>query len=451
MIKKLLYRNFKLVYRISYWIRHRFTPAGLLILGAMVSAGVFGIDTRRTLAFQVFSLTFIILLISICSSVLFRQRFHVQRRLPQFGTATQNLKYQLVLENNNSVLQRDLLIIDELNNPFPDFEEFRINRDPEDKNRNWFDRKVSYPKLVNLINKKRGAKISPVVVDKIPPKENIEISVETRPIRRGYLHFTRTQVARPDPFGLFRAFKTVSGKDSLLILPKTYRAPSLQLSGSRKYQQGGLNQASLIGDSQEFLSLREYRPGDPLRAIHWRSYAKIGKPIVKEFQDEFFVRQGLILDTFIENNSELVFEEAVSLAASFAVTNQDQDALLDLMLVGTDAYRFSAGRNVNRTENMLEILACAEPCITQPFTKLEQLLLQHIHETSGVICIFLSWDKKRQDLVEHILSRKVPIYVFVISEHLSDEDVDPGPMRETPRRLTFMTPDNVQEKLDQIR
>ncbi len=450
MIKRLVYKNFKLVYRLSQWIRRRFTPAGLLILSAMVAAGVFGIDTRRTMAFQIFALSLIILLVSLCWALSFRQGFQVQRRLPQFGTARQRLEYRLLIENENATMQEDLLVIDELDNSLPDFAEFSASRDPEDKNRNWFDRKLSYPKLVNLINHRRGARVSPVAIDKIPARESIEISIDIRPLRRGYLHFTQAHIARPDPFGLFRALRTIAKRDSLLILPKTYRAPALQLSGARKYQAGGLNQASLVGDSQEFLSLREYRPGDPLRAIHWRSYAKLGRPVVKEFQDEFFVRQGLILDTFMEDGSEAAFEEAVSLAASFVVAKADQDALLDLMLVGVNAYRFSAGRGMNKTENMLEILACVEPCLAQPFSRLEQLLVEHIHETSGVICILLAWDKKRQALIRHILVRELPLYVFVITEQTSGHD-ELGPMQEHPERLVIMSPDSVQEELDKIR
>ena len=448
MIKRLLYKNFKLVHRLGHWTQQRFTPTGLLVLSAMVAAGVFGIDTRRTLAFQIFSLLLIILLISLCSALTFRQRFQIQRRLPQFGTAGQNLTYRLVIESSNASPQQDLLLIDALASPYPAFEEFNSLHDPEDKNRNWFDRKISYPKLASLSNKKRGARITPVAVGNLSPKEKIEVNVDMRPLRRGYLHFTKTHIARPDPFGLFRAFQTVVKKDSLLILPRTYRLPALKLSGARKYQQGGLNQAGLSGDSQEFLSLREYRPGDPLRAIHWRSYAKLGKPVVKEFQDEFFTRQGLILDTFMVHAGEAAFEEAVSLAASFVIGGQAQDALLDLMLVAMDAHRFSVGRNVNKTEYMLEVLACVEPCPAHAFTKLEQLLLQHIHEASGLICIFLCWDKKRQHLVEHILLRKLPVYVFVITEQITEQNQEPGPMRKHPERLMFMSPDTVQQQLD---
>src|SRR5262249_27122745 len=155
-------------------------------------------------------------------------------------------------------------------------------------------------------------------IDRIPANDEREIPVEFVPLRRGYLNFSAVRIARPDPFGLVRASISRKQQDKLLILPKTYRVPPVRLYGHRKYQPGGINQASAIGDSQEFLSLRDYQPGDPLRSIHWRSYAKRGEPVVKEFHDEYFVRQGLILDTFIETMPPVVFEEAVSLAASFA-------------------------------------------------------------------------------------------------------------------------------------
>jgi len=109
-----------------------------------------------------------------------------------------------------------------------------------------------------------------------------------------------------------------------------------------RYQEGGVALAANVGRSDEFVALREYRRGDPLRHIHWRSWAKTGKPIVKEFEDEFFVRHALVLDTFDgEPNSE-VLEEAVSVAASFACTVLTQESLLDLLFVGNQSYCFTA-------------------------------------------------------------------------------------------------------------
>src|SRR5205814_5457579 len=135
-------------------------------------------------------------------------------------------------------------------------------------------------------------------VPAVPPKGSAEIRAELVPLKRGYLRLTGMTVSCPDPFGLFRALKKIPAPQSVLILPKRYFLPPIDLPGKMKYQQGGVAMASSVGESEEFVSLRDYRPGDPLRHIHWKSWAKTGKPIVKEFQDEFFVRHALILDTF---------------------------------------------------------------------------------------------------------------------------------------------------------
>jgi len=63
------------------------------------------------------------------------------------------------------------------------------------------------------------------------------------------------------------------------------------------------------GESEEFVAMREYRRGDSLRRVHWRSTARLGELVVKEYQDEYFVRHALVLDTFCEASRDTVFEE----------------------------------------------------------------------------------------------------------------------------------------------
>src|SRR5206468_1933896 len=93
---------------------------------------------------------------------------------------------------------------------------------------------------------------------------------------------------------------------------RTVGYPRWAWLGARKYQRGGIALISSVGDSEEFASLRDYRPGDPLRRIHWRSVARVGRPVVREYQGEFFVRHALVLDTFAGRPESHVFEEAVS-------------------------------------------------------------------------------------------------------------------------------------------
>jgi uncharacterized protein (DUF58 family) len=133
--------------------------------------------------------------------------------------------------------------------------------------------------------------------------------VRGRAYRRGTLRLTGATVARADPLGLVRGLARIELPDKLIVLPRRYSLPRLTLPGSRRYQHGGVTLASSVGESEEFMSLRDYRPGDPLQRIHWKSYARSGKPVVKEYQDEFFERHALVLDTFTKRDGAVLWKD----------------------------------------------------------------------------------------------------------------------------------------------
>jgi len=171
-----------------------------------------------------------------------------------------------------------------------------------------------------------------------------------------------------------------------------------------------------VGEAEEFVGLRDYRHGDPLRHIHWKSWAKVGKPVVKEFQDEFFVRHALILDTFTAQVVSELFESAVKVAASFACAPRSQEILLDLMFVGTQAYCFTSGRGLSQPDQLLEILACVEACPDQSFTQLYSLVMEQTPSLSGSICVLLNWDTDRQQLIQSLKNQGISLWVVIVSE-----------------------------------
>src|SRR5215470_14482377 len=183
----------------------------------------------------------------------------------------------------------------------------------------------------------------------------------------------------------------------------------IRIAGTRKYQPGGVALASTVGDSEEFIGLRDYRAGDPMRRIHWKSWARVGRPVVKEYLDEFFVRHALVLDTFTSHPGDPVFEEAVSVAASIAVSMRTQESLLDLMFVGPEAYCFTAGRGLAHTEQLLEVLACVGPCRDKPFRSLQHAVIDRLDVLSGCVCVLLGWDEARQELVRQLEVLGAPV------------------------------------------
>ncbi len=297
-MRRLLFRAFQVTWVIQQWLALRFTRAGYLVLGGILAASVVGLDTNRTLAYQAFAFLVALLATALLASLTFRGRFTVRRSVPRFGTAGEPLAYKVIVTNTGRHVQRGLTLLEHVADPRPSLDEFLAAREPGEERRNWFDRTVGYPRWMWLIERRRGARLPEAPVPPLLPGGEAEVRVEALPVRRGRLRLVGVTLARPDPFGLYRGFLRLPAPQSLLILPRRYPVPDLDLPGTRRYQQGGVALAASVGDSEEFASLRDYRPGDPLRRIHWRSWARVGRPIVKEYQDEFFVRHALVLDTF---------------------------------------------------------------------------------------------------------------------------------------------------------
>jgi uncharacterized protein (DUF58 family) len=446
--KKYLYRNYHTFASITHRFHRRVTIAGWMVLGGTLAAATLGADTNASQCYQTFGLLVCVLLLSAACTPFGRPRLSLERVLPKFGAAGEKLRYRIVARNHSKRAENALHLIEELPDPRPTFHEFASTPEPGEEARNWLDRTYGYYRWRWLMGRNRKAQIDEQPLPDLPSGTECSIEAELIPLRRGMLRLTGTTVACPDPFGLFRSLRKIPGPQSVLILPKRYAMPELDLPGSMKYQLGGVSMASSVGESEEFVSLREYRPGDALRRMHWKSFAKLGKPIVKEYQDEFFVRHALVLDTFGGPAEEEIFEEAVSVAASLAYTIQNQDSLLDLMFVGSQAFCFTSGRGVGHIDRVLEVLASVQVCPEKDFGELESLVFTHAADLSGCLCIFLRWDEPRQRLVSALMARGVPLLVFVITA--DDQDLPLGPMTAQPGNFHALPAGRIAQKLAEL-
>jgi len=442
---RLLYRAYRFVTWSTYWTKRRYTLAGQAMLGGVMVAMFAGLDVENAVGYQAFTLLLALLFIALVFSLRFRGKFSAERFLPRVATAGQPFAYRIAVRNLTDHLQSGLVLIEDLADPRPSFEEWKHYKLDEHKHVRPFrfdGRRFSNPF--------KFAAVKEAILPPLPPQQRGEITIEMTPLRRGIMRFAGVTFARADPFGLYRALKKTALPQTVMILPKRYPLPPLALPGSMKYQQGGVALASNIGQSDEFVSLRDYRRGDPPRHIHWRSWAKTGKPIVKEFEDEFFVRHALVLDTFTERPHSDLFEEAVSVAASFACTVLTQESLLDLLFVGPQAYCFTAGRGLAHADQMLEILASVQPCHEQPFAVLEQVVLEHTNVVSGVICVLLEWDELRQRFVEKLKSLGLPVLVFVVRPAGATQPLSPGPLVDTPEHLHSLEIGRIEQQLAKL-
>src|SRR6185295_10036609 len=140
------------------------------------------------------------------------------------------------------------------------------------------------------------------------------------------------------------------------------------------------------------------------------SYARTGKPVVKDYQDEFFERHALVLDTGGRHGEDAAFEDAVALAASFVYTIDTHECLLDLLFVadrpaganapaGESGIRaYTAGRGQMQSQHMLEVLAAVAASEPAAFAELARAVAGRRDSVSSVILILLAWDEERRKL-----------------------------------------------------
>jgi uncharacterized protein (DUF58 family) len=410
-----LLRQYRHIYRFDHWIKRHFTLTGHIVITFMIAGAVFGIDTRQSTTYQVFVLLLVLLVFSLLGSVFNRLNITLTRQLPRYGTVGESLRYNVTLTNLTNRNYDGLALIEPLAESFPSSAQlqqfYNLHQQP------LFKRGVSFRQWLRYLSYQRGGAIDETHLP-VLKQTPIQVTNSFIPTRRGVIQFAPSYVAKPDLLGLFRRLIPVSEPQSCLILPKRYTIKPLNLAGRRQYQSGGVSLANSVGNSTEFMSLRDYQQGDALHSIHWQSYAKHGKLIVKDYQDEYFVRRALVLDTFVGSSDREQFEAAVSVAASLASNEQGQEALLDLLFVGLQSYCFTVGRGVDQLTHLQEILASVQPSSDTSFERLQQSVFARLALCSSLFCVLMHWDEQRQAFIQQLMAHGLPVAVFVLHDGL---------------------------------
>jgi uncharacterized protein (DUF58 family) len=394
---------------------HRPSEIGGFILTGIVITAALGIDTDLTLSYQLFAFLLGLYALSGITCRFNRPNVTVKRSLPAFVTAGEGFTYQVRVKNMGDKVEKDLIITEQPHVIPPLLEEYLHTPEPGEEHRNAYDRFVGFHRFVWLQRRKTGLNVEPEKIPAIPIGGETIIQLKADPLRRGVVNLLQLVVSHPDPAGLVYGLTRFKQQEQLVVLPKRYRiSPAYVPPGGRHYQPGGVNETQSVGESDEFVALRDYREGDRVRRIHWPSSAKRNKPVVKEYRDEYFVRQALVLDNCLDDWELL--EEVVSVAASFAVTLERSDSLLDLMFLADRVHTFTMGRGLAHSQQLLEVLASIQRS-EKRFESLSKSVLRHAHLLSGCVLVLMSWDEERQALVTQLKHLNVPIEVLVLTRN----------------------------------
>jgi uncharacterized protein (DUF58 family) len=212
-----------------------------------------------------------------------------------------------------------------------------------------------------------------------PPGETAHLRRDVTLSRRGRYVCRPLRAVSSFPFGLVRQEVDFGGGEQLTVLPRlgqvhTGRLRRWLVHSARPDERARRSRRRLALEA-EFHGLRQFRPGDSPRWIHWRTSARTGELVVREFDHGTHHDLVLIVEPFGED-AEAV-DAAVTLAATicWAWSKEAGDRVI-LAVAGQDPQVRVTGDNPGTVITLLEALAEAEGT-----TRIEAgLVARRLHE-----------------------------------------------------------------------
>ncbi|WP_307859178.1 DUF58 domain-containing protein [Desertivibrio insolitus] len=132
-------------------------------------------------------------------------------------------------------------------------------------------------------------------------------------VRRGVVPVGPVRTVRADPLGLVRRELVWTGAEQLFVHPRTIAIPSTSTGLIRDLE--GSPTRDLTTSDVSFHALREYVPGDERRHIHWKSTARTGTYMVRQFEE---TRRSHLVVALSLASGDYATEEELELAVSAA-------------------------------------------------------------------------------------------------------------------------------------
>lgn len=206
-----------------------------------------------------------------------------------------------------------------------------------------------------------------VLFTRVPARSARTGSYQLQLARRGRYVFGPLQVISRFPLGLVERALVINQTQELVVFPRLGQLTDAWRRANSTNSQLIHKPNSIRGAfDDEFHRLREYRPGDNPRAIHWRTSARRNELMVREFHQNRDQDMLLILDLWLSPQPTSAERERVELAISFAATicvehcRQAGECHFWLGLSGKESSRWTGSANALAVNELLGRLALAE-------------------------------------------------------------------------------------------
>lgn len=170
--------------------------------------------------------------------------------------------------------------------------------------------------------------------------------------RRGVYPLGPLTLGTSFPFGLFRKERDLEIAGEAVVWPRHDRVLREPRPSGQRTRRAGESLSGTSGARGEYRSLRPFRAGDDPRDVHWRTTARMGEPVVREFERDRAQALWLCLDLRAPDGE--LAEAAVETAASLAAAALRRGEPVGL---ATADGRVAPGAGAAQLERVLDALA----------------------------------------------------------------------------------------------
>src|SRR3954451_14105964 len=150
-------------------------------------------------------------------------------------------------------------------------------------------------------------------VGAVRPGERVEVGTVRCAPRRGEARTTWVELRSAAPFGVAERRRHFPADATTLVLPRIVPLGALPFVDLASSREAATDADTRRGQGQEYLGVREFRPGDTIRQVNWRLTARHGELVVRDLEGHRVPRLAIWIDTHGDADA---LDEACSAAAS---------------------------------------------------------------------------------------------------------------------------------------
>lgn len=210
--------------------------------------------------------------------------------------------------------------------------------------------------------------------------------------RRGHYTVGPIRVTLGDAFGLFQGHREFRSKALVTVYPRVHRLEGLPVPLSQPFGPVRTREKAFEDPSNQ-AEIREYRPGDNPRHIHWKTSARMGELMLREYElnatTHMMLFPDLAFSAQVRNpDGELSTEEkSVEIAASLAELGLRRKIDVGLICHGQERFSVATGRGQRTFHEILEVLARVEAQGKLPIEQVLELEAAHLSARSTLVVI----------------------------------------------------------------